>query len=77
MTKAGDLLDKLRVLVRDDDNFELMIRSENLIRRHWPELTPADREDLDKLISNDVDDAADGPDHGKWLVARGNRDDAG
>ena len=72
--KATDLLDLLRALVRNNNSFDLMIQSENLIRRHWGDLTPADREDLDELVSNDVDDAADGPDRGKWLVVRGSLD---
>jgi hypothetical protein len=74
MTKASDLLDFLRALVRDTNSFDLMIRSEEMIRVHWSDLTPADREDLDELISNDVDDAVDGPDHGKWLLVRGSLD---
>ncbi|HEV2189704.1 MAG TPA: hypothetical protein VGR70_21015 [Stellaceae bacterium] len=60
--------------MRDNNSFDLMIRSENIIRRHWRDLTPADRKDLDDLVSNDVDDAADGADHGKWLVVRGSLD---
>ena len=72
--KANDILDLLRSLVRDNNSFDLMIRSENLIRGHWRDLTPADREELDELVSNDVDDAADGPDHGRWLVVRGSLD---
>jgi hypothetical protein len=71
MTKASDVLDLLRVLVRDNDSFDLMIRSENMIRRHWRDLTPADREELGELVSNDVDDVADGPDCRKWVVVRG------
>jgi hypothetical protein len=74
MTKASDLLDQLRVLVRDTNSFDLMMPSEEMIRGCWSDLTPADREDLDELISNDVDDAADGPDHGKWLLVRGSLD---
>jgi hypothetical protein len=74
MTKATDLLDNLRALVRENNKFDLMMRSEEMIRDHWSDLTPADREDLDELISNDVDDAAEGPDHGKWLLVRGSLD---
>ena len=74
MTKATDLLDLLRALVRDTNSFDLMMRSEETIREHWPDLTPADREDLDELIANDVDDASGGPDHGKWLLVRGSLD---
>jgi hypothetical protein len=68
MAKATDLLDLLRALVRDSNSFDLMMRSEEMIRDHWSDLTPADREELDELISNDVDDTAGGPDHGKWLL---------
>jgi hypothetical protein len=74
MTKASDLLDQLRALVRETNSFDLMMRSEEMIRGHWSDLTPADREDLDELISNDLDDAADGPDGGKWLLVRGSLD---
>ena len=74
MTKASDLVDKLRMLVRDHHDFDLMIRSENMIRRHWRDFTPADREDLDELVSNEVDDAADGPERNKWVVVRGSLD---
>jgi hypothetical protein len=74
MTKATDLLDLLRTLVRDNDHFDLILRSEEVIRRHWLDLTPADREELDELISCEVDDAAAGPDGGKWLVVRGSLD---
>jgi hypothetical protein len=74
MTKASDLLDSLRALVRDTNSFDLMMRSEEMIRDHWPDLTPADREELDELISNDVDDATRGRDHGKWLLVRGSLD---
>ena len=74
MTKATELLDDLRALVRDNDHFDLITRSEDAIRRHWLNLTPADREELDELISCEVDDAAAGPDGGKWLVVRGSLD---
>jgi hypothetical protein len=74
VTKATDLLDELRALLRDNDRFGVMIRSENVIRRQWPDLTPADREELDELIPYEVDDAAEGPDSGKWLVVRGSLD---
>jgi hypothetical protein len=67
MTKGTDLLDNLRALVRDNDHFDLITRSEDAIRGHWLNLAPADRDDLDELISNEVDDAGEGPDHGKWL----------
>jgi len=50
MTKATELLDDLRALVRDNDHFDLITRSEDAIRRHWLNLTPADREGLDELI---------------------------
>ena len=74
ITNASDLLDKLRVLVRDYSDLDLMIRSENMIRGQWHELTPADREELEELISYEVDDAAEGPDSEKWSVVRGSLD---
>jgi hypothetical protein len=74
MKKAIGLLDDLRALVRDINSFDLMMRSEEIIRRRWPDLTPADREELDELISCEVDDATGAPDHGKWLLVRGSRD---
>jgi hypothetical protein len=71
MAKTNDLLDLIRQLVRDINSFELMMRSERLMRDHWSDLTPAEREDLDELVSNVVDNAVD---HGKWLLVRGSLD---
>jgi|SRR5579859_2999985 len=50
---------------------DLTIHSENIVRRHWRDFTAADREELNELVSNDLDDAAEDSDRSKQLVVRG------
>jgi hypothetical protein len=45
------VVDHFRALARESSKIDLIIRSEEMIRGRWPDLTPADREDLDGSTS--------------------------